>query len=339
MWDTRVFDMEEVSVGLFSLSLSFSNVGDRFKWMFIGVYGPNANENRRSLWDELVGMMTWWNLPVCIGGDFNVVRFPTERSSGGRLTWAMEDFSNFISENMLVDLPLMGGEFTWSSNRDQPVQSRIDRFLVSVEWEAKYADVTQRRLGRVYSDHFPISLSGITRGSGRRHFRFEKMWLKVDGFGERVRNWWESYDFRGSPSYVLHQKLKALKGDLKKWNAEVVGDIDCRKTQCLSDIEELDRQEESRGLDGEERERRGMLRGELERLVVMDEIAWRQKSRVMWLKEGDKCTKFFHRVANSNRRNNSITSLDVDGVTYEDPNDIVTQQVRFYQNLYREQFE
>lgn len=38
-WDTRVFNMEEISVGLFFLSLSFTNIGDRFCWMFIGVYG------------------------------------------------------------------------------------------------------------------------------------------------------------------------------------------------------------------------------------------------------------------------------------------------------------
>lgn len=46
MWDMRVFDMEEVSAGSFTLSLSFRNIGDRFQWMFIGVYGPNAIENR-----------------------------------------------------------------------------------------------------------------------------------------------------------------------------------------------------------------------------------------------------------------------------------------------------
>jgi hypothetical protein len=101
----------------------------------------------------------------------------------------------------------------------------------------------------------------------------------------------------------------------------------------------LDRREESQGLTGEEKERHRGLKEEMERLVEMEEINWRQKSRVTWLKEGDKCTKFFHRVANSNRRNNSITVLEVDGVTYEEPQEIGSQLVHFYQNLYREQFE
>ncbi|XP_022889505.1 uncharacterized protein LOC111405049 [Olea europaea var. sylvestris] len=254
--------------------------------------------------------MAWWNPPSCIGSDFNVVRFPIERSNGGRLTKAMEDFSDFIRENMLVDLPMIGGDFTWSSNRDQFALSRIDRFLICGE-----------------------------TGGGRRPFRFEKMWLKVEGFREQVQTWWISYDVRGSPSFVLDQKLKSLKRDLKKWNEEVVGNVNCHKIQCLSEIDELDRWEESRRLAGEEKEKRRALREELERLVEMEEIVWRQKSRVNWLKERDKCTKFFQRIANSNMRKNSITVLEVDGITYEEPIEIGSQLVNFYQNIYQEQFE
>lgn len=46
--------------------------------------------------------------PNVYGGDFNVVRFPTKRSSSRRRTGAMEDISNFIRKNMLVDLPTVG---------------------------------------------------------------------------------------------------------------------------------------------------------------------------------------------------------------------------------------
>jgi hypothetical protein len=39
----------------------------------------------------------------------------------------------------------------------------------------------------------------------------------------------------------------------------------------------------------------------LEKIALTEEISWRKKYRVLWLKEGDKCTKVFHHVANSNR--------------------------------------
>jgi hypothetical protein len=57
-----------------------------------------------------------------------------------------------------------------------------------------------------------------------RHFKFENMWLQSEGFVERVKTWWGSYNYQGVPSCVLAQKLKALKYDLKKWN-KVFGNV------------------------------------------------------------------------------------------------------------------
>jgi hypothetical protein len=71
----------------------------------------------------------------------------------------------------------------------------------------------------------------------------------------------------------------------------------------------LDRLEEQHSLVPEEKTRKCTVIRELENSILQKEISWRQKSMVLWLKEGDKCTKFFHRVANSNRRFNSIVSF------------------------------
>ena len=49
---------------------------------------------------------------------------------------------------------------------------------------------------------------------GKSPFRFENMWLKTDGFTDRVHSWWNQYSFLGTPSYVLAKKLKAVKGDI-----------------------------------------------------------------------------------------------------------------------------
>ena len=47
--------------------------------------------------------------------------------------------------------------------------------------------------------------------------KFENMRLKVEGFVDRVQQWWNGYSIVGSPSFILAQKLKAVKADLKKW--------------------------------------------------------------------------------------------------------------------------
>jgi len=72
------------------------------------------------------------------------------------------------------------------------------------------------------------------------YFKFENMWLKSDGFVEQVQRWWETYEFHGFPSYVLANKLKALKVDLKKWNVDVFGDVGKKKNELLEGIRELE---------------------------------------------------------------------------------------------------
>lgn len=57
------------------------------------------------------------------------------------------------------------------------------------------------------------------------------MWLKYEGFVEQVKKWWLSFEFLGLPSFILANKLKALKTDLKKWNEEVFGDIGKKKKE------------------------------------------------------------------------------------------------------------
>jgi hypothetical protein len=138
MWDRRIVEKMDVYVGEFVVACSFRSVADDFSWAFAGVYGPNFDSLRSSLWDELAGLSSWWELPWCIGGDFNVTRFPAERSRDVCLNAAMMEFSDFIFEQDLMDLPFAGGPFTWSNNQEIPSWSRLDRFLVSSDWEVKF---------------------------------------------------------------------------------------------------------------------------------------------------------------------------------------------------------
>jgi len=272
MWDRRVVEKLEVCIGRYTVACSFRNIGDNDSWAFGGVYGPNDDRDRRDLWVELDGLMSCWDLPWCIGGDFNVVRFPSERSGNASFSAAMEEFSDFIFMHNLVDLPLQDGQFTWSNNH---TWSRIDRFLVSVEWEECFPEVTHRRLPRLLSDHFRLFLDcGAPRG-GKRYFKFENMWLKYEGFVEQIKKWWSSYECSGLPSHILAFKLKALKTDLKNWNAEVFGDVGKKKKELLEGICELDSVDEGRGLEEEEKVRKIDMSRELEKTLLFEEIIWR----------------------------------------------------------------
>ena len=66
----------------FSVSCKFKNVGDHFEWAFSGVYGPNSNRKHCKMWEELTGLISLWDFPRFFGGDFNRIRFPSERLGG-----------------------------------------------------------------------------------------------------------------------------------------------------------------------------------------------------------------------------------------------------------------
>ena len=160
-----------------------------------------------------------------------------------RITPSMQEFSDFIFDMGLLDLPLEGGSITWSNSRSQS-QSWLDRFLFSPSLEDHFSKINQQCLPRIISDHFPILLSCGFMRKGKSHFRFENMWLKGAGFTDKVQEWWNSYCVSGSPSAVLVQKLKLLKNDLKRWNVEVFGDVNKKKNDLLLQIQDLDRVEE-----------------------------------------------------------------------------------------------
>jgi hypothetical protein len=137
--------------------------------------------------------------------------------------------------------------------------------------------------------------------SGSRLFKFKNMWLKAEGFVDLVKQWWGSYMFQGTASFVLARKLKALKLDLKKWNEEVFSNIGRNKKILLEDCRVFYVYEESKALDEEE-----LLKKVEVYFYGGDELEAKILGVVV---KGDKCTKFFHSMANSNRRYNSIDTL------------------------------
>jgi hypothetical protein len=59
MWDRRIVEKLDVYVSEFVVACSFRSITDDFSWAFAGVYGPNFDALRSSLWDELAGLSSW----------------------------------------------------------------------------------------------------------------------------------------------------------------------------------------------------------------------------------------------------------------------------------------
>eukprot|EP00253_Pinus_taeda_P003921 PITA_03921 len=67
------------------------------------------------------------------------------------------------------------------------------------------------------------------------------------------------------------------------------------------------------GFDKVSNDRATKIQHDWENLCKQEEIFWRQNSRVKWLKEGERNTKFFHRLTLANRAHNRISSIKDEG--------------------------
>ena len=89
------------------------------------------------------------------------------------------------------------------------------------------------------------------------------------------------------------RQLQFVKAKLKAWNKASFGELNERKKSILLDLANFDTMEQERGISLELLVQRALRKEELEELILREEIHWRQKTRVKWVKEGIVTQNFF----------------------------------------------
>lgn len=81
------------------------------------------------------------------------------------------------------------------------------------------------------------------------------------------------------------------------------------KQKLEKEMEEIQQKIILEGRDEEKSNEEGRIIGQLEERRKQEEILWRQKSRINWLREGEINTKFFHQAMIQHRQRNRIFSI------------------------------
>ncbi|RVX04307.1 Beta-arabinofuranosyltransferase RAY1 [Vitis vinifera] len=334
IWDSKNLRREEVVLGSFSISVKFSLDGCGPLWIS-AVYGPNSPSLRKDFWVEIFDIYGLTYPLWCVGGDFNVIRRSSEKMGGSSLTPSMRDFDSFIRECELLDPPLRNASFTWSNMQESPVCKRLDRFLYSNEWGLLFPQGLQEALIRRTSDHWPIVMDTNPFMWGLTPFRFENMWLQHTNFKENFRDWWSGFQGNGWEGHKFMRRLQYVKAKLKEWNKFSFGELKEKKKSILNDLANFDAIEHEGGLNPDLLSQRASRKGELEELILREEIHWRQKAKVKWVKEGDCNSKFYHKVANGRRNRKYIKELENErGLVLKNAESITEEILHYFEKLY-----
>jgi len=152
------FDVIKFIEATFSLKAIVQDKKEKRTLSLVTVYGPAHEENRDLFLTELSQICSTNTYSMILGGDFNILRFSSDKNtsfSGNKFT---DLFNWVINTHELRDLPLNGGSYTWSNNQQVPTLERLDRILISEDWEKLFPLTSLRKLPRELSDHNPLLL-------------------------------------------------------------------------------------------------------------------------------------------------------------------------------------
>jgi exonuclease III len=296
-FNSEVFDAREFEPGEFLTRSLVLHREKNFIWNFVNVYGAAQKEHKSRFLSELSAVCSRSQVPMLIGGDFNILRKAEEKNKPGALSKWSFMFNSIIDHHGLVEFELKNRLYMWSNNRSDPTFEKLDRFLASPDSDLAYNNMSVIGLNRSFSDHAPLCLQSDTLPMVRKDFRYELCWKVRPDFHNLVKNVWSLPVGVTNSLDVWKLKLKRLRQKLKGWNSNIVGHYKKLKKNLIEKIDILDKASETSGLSDADRFSKLDLESNLKKIVNEENISLRQKARDKFLLEGDENSKYFHLLA------------------------------------------
>jgi hypothetical protein len=131
--------------------------------------------------------------------------------------------------------------------------------------------------------------------------------------------------------YAVWEKIHACHRDLRKWSKNNFGNIQRQIRETESQLKKV----EFLSMQGRDHSQVITLKGKLHALLAKNERLWRQRSRVEWLKNGDRNTRYFHCKATQRKRRNHVYRLkDQAGVWTSQLDQVPPLFIEYYSSLF-----
>ncbi|KAK4252603.1 hypothetical protein QN277_014354 [Acacia crassicarpa] len=300
------------------------------------VYGPPKERERRAVWDILRSLALNVKESWLVVGDFNDILSQAEKERGNpRAMRKIINFQSLLSDCNLLDLEFKGSKYTWCNKRPgATVRERLDRALGNVEFREEFEKAMVFHVEPIGSDHHGLVVDYcFIDGKTPRAFRFEANWVAHRDFCEVVKKAWnEVEEVLEDKLRELCARLEACRKRLVAWSRrefpnfrKVIDLLRCELRNCHSGI-----------LTAEKLQQAENLIKHIDEAWDNEERYWWQRSRITWLKCGDRNSKFFHNSVIQRRQRNKILRLkNEQGCWLEEKEDINRLFCEFYRGLFK----
>nr|XP_016453987.1 PREDICTED: uncharacterized protein LOC107778279 [Nicotiana tabacum] len=289
------------------------------------VYAKCDRTERIELWDTLYAMASDITVHWLVGGDFNVIRDEEEKYGGLPVSLIeVDDFRHCINTCNLTDLGFKGSIFTWWNGRSEEdcIFKILDRCFGNNELQQTFLGWEITHLSKIGSDHCPMLLKcDIETAPIRKSFRFLNFWTKHETFKDVVKENWN---------------LKKLKQALSTWRGATYGDI-FQKIASLKEVVMVHERQFEVNHTQMNRQRLQQVQAEMIKYLALEEEFWRQKAGMLWFKDGDRNTKFFHAQVNGRRKRLKLSRIQNNlGNWIEEDHLIAEEAIKFYKDQFTE---
>jgi exonuclease III len=211
--DLQFYDIGAIDEGEFYIKFHLCNKVDNYKWALALVYGPAQSEHKERFLAELVNTCSHETLPLLISGDHNILRHPLGKNHNRYSERWPFLFNSIIDDLNLRELEMSGRKYTWANNMTVPIFEKLDRILMTSEWEEKSPLSMVQALPRGISDHTPCLLKsgGNTLRAIKPQFKFETGWLLRDGFIDMIRDIWSNNSSGNTPMERWQSKIRRVR--------------------------------------------------------------------------------------------------------------------------------
>ncbi|XP_055959750.1 uncharacterized protein LOC130014830 [Mercurialis annua] len=298
--------------------------------IFILICASNFPRERASLWYDILHELNSDFLCILVG-DFNEILDPSGSFNCTSFSASMLAFSDFISASNLVESNLQGRFFTWQNSISK---SKIDRCFLSPAAFSFWPNNVLKALPS-YSDNVPLLFcSDVASNWGPKPFKSINAWWSRKDFFSFVESSWSNISLK-MPNANLVFRLRELRNLVKIWNRDIFGNLNSKFDAVQAEITALESLADFGSLSELDGSRLSTLKSESNQLSIHIKSLWHQKLRLNWNFHGETNSKYFHTVASLHSKNNIISEVIIDGVSFKSPLDIKQRTHAFYKALYK----